>query len=200
MIMNIIFDLGGVVVTWKPEKLVQGFTNDSKIQDILLSKLLRHADWIELDRGSLSISEAIKRCSERTGLGREYISRFMKSVPASLIPITDTIELMHLLKDKGHNLFCLSNMHATSISYLEDSYSFLNLFKGVVISCRVNMVKPDPRIFNHLLKTYHLEPAQTVFIDDSPANIEAAKKIGIKAFLFKDAGQCLKALESIGCI
>ena len=198
--MNIIFDLGGVVVTWKPEKLVQSFTDNLKTQDLLLSKLIKHADWIELDRGSLSLSEAIKRCSERTGLTTEYISSFMNSVPLSLTPIKETIELMHSLKNKGHNLFCLSNMHAASISYLEETYSFLNLFDGVIISCRINMVKPEPRIFMHLLKTYHLDPAQTLFIDDSPANIKAAENIGIKSILFKDAAQCLMALKLIGCI
>ena len=124
----------------------------------------------------------------------------MNSVPLSLTPIKETIELVHSLKNKGHNLFCLSNMHAASISYLEETYSFLNLFDGVIISSRINMVKPESRIFMHLLKTYHLDPAQTLFIDDSPANIKAAKNIGIKAILFKDASQCLKALESIGCI
>jgi len=198
--MNIIFDLGGVVVTWEPEKLVQSFTDDLKIQDILLSKLIRHTDWIELDRGSISLSEAVKRCTDRTGLSPEYIIRFMKSVPPSLIPKTETIELMHLLKSKGHSLFCLSNMHAASISYLEENYSFLNIFEGVVISCRINMVKPDPKIFRYLLSTYHLEPDQTVFIDDSPANIETAENMGIKTILFRDAAQCLKALESIGCV
>jgi putative hydrolase of the HAD superfamily len=198
--MNIIFDLGGVVVTWKPEELVRSFTDDMKIQDILLSKLIRHSDWIELDRGLLSLSEAVERCAARTGLNPEYITRFMKRVPPSLIPKDETIELMHLLKNKGHNLFCLSNMHAASISYLEKTYSFLNIFEGIVVSCRVNMVKPDPGIFRHLITTYHLEPAQTVFIDDSPANIDTAESMGIKTILFKDAAQCLKALVSFGCI
>ena len=198
--MNIIFDLGGVVVTWEPEKLVQDFTDDLKVQDIVLSKLIRHPDWIELDRGTLSLSDAIKRCSDRTGLSPEQISLFMKSVPLSLIPIPETIETMHLLKNKGHDLFCLSNMHKESISYLEKTYSFLDAFKGVVISCRINMVKPDTEIFKHILSIYNLEPAHTVFIDDSPANTEAAGKLGIKTILFENAGQCLKKLESIGLI
>jgi putative hydrolase of the HAD superfamily len=198
--MNIIFDLGGVVVTWVPEKLVQNFTDDLKIQDILLSKLIRHPDWLELDRGSILLSEAVKRCAVRTGLSPEYITQFMESVPPYLIPKAETIELMDSLKKKGHRLFCLSNMHAASIKYLEKTYSFLNIFEGIVVSCRVNMVKPDPRIFKHLLSTYHFEPAQTVFIDDSAANIEAAENMGIKTILFKDAAQCLKTLESIGCI
>jgi putative hydrolase of the HAD superfamily len=124
----------------------------------------------------------------------------MKSVPQSLIPKTETIELMYLLKSKGHSLFCLSNMHAASITYLEKNYSFLNIFEGVVISCKINMVKPDPEIFKYILSIYHLEPAQTVFIDDSPANIEAAENISIKTILFENAAQCLKALESIGCV
>lgn len=198
--MNIIFDLGGVVVTWKPKKLVQRFTDDIRIQNILLSKLIRHPDWIKLDRGTLSLSEAIKRCSDRTGLSPEHISRFMKSLPPSLIPITETIEIMHTLKNKGHSLFCLSNMHADSINYLEEKYSFLDAFKGVVVSCRINLVKPDPKIFEHILSIYNLEPAQTVFIDDSPANIEAAENLGIKPILFKDAAQCLNSLESMGLI
>jgi putative hydrolase of the HAD superfamily len=198
--MNIIFDLGGVVVTWKPEQFVQNFTDDLKIQDNLLSKLIRHPDWIELDRGTLTLSDAINRCSERTGLSPELIKRFMKRLPPSLIPIAETIEIMHSLKNKGHSLFCLSNMHADPINYLEKTYTFLNIFNGVVVSCRINLVKPDPEIFKHILKVYNLEPAQTVFIDDSPANIEAAGDLGIKTILFKDAGRCLNELESMGLI
>jgi|WetSurMetagenome_2_1015567.scaffolds.fasta_scaffold149366_2 putative hydrolase of the HAD superfamily len=198
--MNIIFDLGGVVVTWKPENLVQNFTDDLKIQSILLTKLIRHPDWIELDRGTLSLPDAIKRCSDRTGLSPEQIARFMKNLPPSLIPIPETIETMHLLINKGHDLFCLSNMHKESISYLEKTYSFLDAFKGVVVSCRINLVKPDPEIFKHILSIYSLDPAQTVFIDDSPANTEAAETLGIKPILFKNAAQCLNDLESMGLI
>ena len=91
-------------------------------------------------------------------------------------------------------------MHAASINYLEETYSFLDAFKGAVISCRINLVKPDPKIFKHILSIYNLEPAQTVFIDDSPANIEAAENLGIKSILFKDAGQCRKILETMGLI
>ncbi|HEY9160799.1 MAG TPA: HAD family phosphatase [Desulfomonilia bacterium] len=198
--MNIIFDLGGVVVTWKPENLVQSFTDDLRIQHILLTELIRHPDWIELDRGTLSLPDAIKQCSDRTGLSTEEIYRFMKMVPPSLIPIADTIEIMNTLKYNGHSLFCLSNMHKESIDYLEKTYSFLNAFKGVVVSCRINLVKPDPKIFKHILSIYNLEPAQTLFIDDSPANTESAENLGIKSILFRNAAQCLNDLASMGLI
>jgi putative hydrolase of the HAD superfamily len=198
--MNIIFDLGGVVVTWEPEKLVQDFTDDLKVQNDLLTKLIRHPDWIELDCGTLTLSDAISRCSDRTGLDPEMIKRFMKRLPPSLIPIANTIEIMRSLESKGHSLFCLSNMHIETINYLENTYTFFSIFKGVVISCRINLIKPDPEIFKHILTIYNLEPAQTVFIDDSPANTEAAVKLGIKTILFENADQCLKELESSGLI
>jgi putative hydrolase of the HAD superfamily len=65
-------------------------------------------------------------------------------------------------------------MHAASIAYLEQTYAFWAVFTGVVISCRVQLIKPEPAIYAYLLEQYGLEASQTVFIDDTVVNLEAA--------------------------
>jgi putative hydrolase of the HAD superfamily len=67
----------------------------------------------------------------------------------------------------------------------------------VVVSGLVGMVKPEPRIYEHLLASYGLQAAETVFIDDLPVNVEAARAVGLHAILFEDAGQCARALRGL---
>jgi 2-haloacid dehalogenase len=60
------------------------------------------------------------------------------------------------------------------------------------------VAKPDRRIFQILLRRYRLEPAATVFIDDSPANVEAARGLGLIAVHYTSAGQLRSELRSLG--
>ena len=58
------------------------------------------------------------------------------------------------------------------------------LFRSV-ISCEEQVVKPEPEIYRRLLDRYSLDPAETLFIDDRPVNLEAARTFGISTFLFR---------------
>ena len=152
--MNIIFDLGGVVFNWEPKKLIADTIENSGIHQKLLTGILKHQDWIELDRGSLSEEEAIKRGAQRTGLPESEIHRLMQAVPPFLTPIEESVKLIRRLKNHNNRLYALSNMSHASIDYLEQTYSFWNLFDGTVISCRIHKVKPEAEIYHHLIDTY----------------------------------------------
>lgn len=75
-------------------------------------------------------------------------------------------------------------MPEKTFAYLRKKYTFWNKFTGVIVSGKVKMVKPDEKIFLHLLKEYNLNSHSVVFIDDSSHNIETAKKLGMTAILF----------------
>jgi HAD superfamily hydrolase (TIGR01509 family) len=62
------------------------------------------------------------------------------------------------------------------------------------------MVKPEIPIYEHLLATYGLTPAETVFIDDLSENLTAASTLGIQTIRFVDADQCKQDLTNLGCI
>jgi len=198
--MNIVFDLGGVVFRWQPEKIIRHFFHDAKQQDLVRSEIFSHIDWVELDRGTIETHQAITRCAARTGLARDRIKELLNAVPQFLTPIDETIDLINTVRRSNHKLFVLSNMHHASISYLEKTHDIWNLFDGMVISSRIQMVKPEIQIYRHLLSTYGLSAAETVFIDDLSENLEVASTLGIQTIRFVDADQCKQDLTNLGCI
>ena len=198
--MNIVFDLGGVVFTWEPESIIARIFSDNITRQRARQEIFDHQDWVDLDRGVLEKETAVTRAVKRTGLSISEVERLFNQIPTSLVLIPSTLELIKNLKNKGHRLFVLSNMHKTSIQYLEQEYSFWDVFEGKVISCRIKMVKPETKIFRYLLNRYKLLVEKTVFIDDSATNIQAASKVGINTIQFKDANQCRQELSALGFI
>ena len=198
--MNIVFDLGGVVFNWQPDAIIRRVFQDPETQDLVRAEIFEHADWVELDRGTIALDQAIVRGASRTGLPRENIEKLLNEVPRSLTPIQETIDLIRSIRDSNNRFFILSNMHIASISYLEKKHKFWDMFDGIVISSRIQKVKPEIEIYEHLLKEYMLNAAETVFIDDMGENLAAASSIGIQTIRFADPFQCRQALVDLECI
>jgi putative hydrolase of the HAD superfamily len=198
--VNIIFDLGGVVFSWNPEKIIARVFDDPAVRTLVRLKIFNHPDWDELDRGTLLYPEATLRAVERTGLPASSIAQLFRQVPLALVGMPETVALLRSLKAKGHRLFYLSNMHVASIEYLERAYIFWDVFEGGVISCRVQFIKPEPEIYVYLLDQYGLKKTQTIFIDDLTANLEPAEKMGIQTIQFHNSIQCEHQLKLLGCI
>lgn len=195
--MNIVFDLGGVVFAWQPESLIKRVFDDAHTQNLVRMEVFEHADWVSLDRGTLSFEHAVERGASRTGLPHQEIERLLNEVPPSLVPIQETMNLIRNLRKTDNKLFVLSNMHTASISYLEKQHDIWKNFDGIVISSRIQLVKPEVAIYEHLLNEHGLDAADTVFIDDMPENLEAAASTGISTIQFLDAGQCSEDLKRI---
>jgi len=198
--MKIIFDLGGVVVRWEPAALLAQIFDDPATCEVLHSEFIGHADWLELDRGTMAPEDAVARAAQRTGLSEADVGRFLNNVPPALVPITDTVELLYRLKAQGHFLYCLSNMHFASIEYLERTHGFWDVFSGKVISCRVHLCKPEAKIYAHLLESYQLDSAETIFVDDIEVNLAAARQFGIRTIRFESSTQCAGELKALGCV
>ncbi len=198
--MNIVFDLGGVVFNWQPDAIIRCVFQDSETQDLVRAEIFEHADWVDLDRGTIALDQAVVRGAARTGLPYEDIERLLNEVPRSLTPIQETIELIRSLNGSKNRIFVLSNMHIASISYLEKKHRIWDLFDGIVISSRIQKVKPDIEIYEHLLAKYQLKASETIFIDDTSENLTAASSIGIQTIKFVDTPQCRQDLMDLKCI
>jgi len=196
--LNIVFDLGGVVVRWEPDIIVAKWFSDPQTRAVVRREIIDHRDWLELDRGTLSQEAAIVRATRRTGLPQATVAEFLRHMPKELIAVPETIDLMLRLKVAGHVLYCLSNMPFALLEHLENKYSFWEIFEGKVISCRLNLCKPEPAIYEYLLKTYDLAAASTVFIDDIDANLSAAKQFGMQTIKFENPAQCERELRELG--
>jgi putative hydrolase of the HAD superfamily len=194
--VNLIFDLGGVVVRWDPEAIISGVFSDERLKARVREAVFQHPDWLELDRGTLGREEAIARAARRSGVAASEIRRLLLAVPPSLAVFPDTVALMRRLRAKGHPLYCLSNMHPASIEYLESTQDFWDVFSGRVISCRLQLCKPEPAIYQHLLRAFGLEGKDTLFIDDVQKNLDAAAALGIGTLRFESAAQCERELRA----
>ena len=195
--MNIVFDLGGVVFNWQPDAIIRSIFEDSSTQDLVRKEIFEHADWVELDRGTIALDQAISRGTTRTGLPYQEIEHLLNAVPRFLTPIEATIELIHELSKTKNRLFVRSNMHLASIAYLEQRYKIWDMFDGIVVSSRIQMVKPERQIYEYLLRLYQLEPAETIFIDDMRENLAAASSVGIQTIRFVDPAQCQHELAHL---
>jgi len=198
--LNVVFDLGGVVFHWRPDHIARSVFDDPYTQDLVKARIFAHDDWLELDRGTMSHEQAIDRGAARTGLSRSDVRRLMDEVPRSLTPVAGTADLIRSVREANNKLFVLSNMQFASIAYLEDEHDIWSLFDGIVISCRIQKVKPERDIYEHLLDQHQLQAAETVFIDDMRTNLTAAAALGIQTIQFADADQCREELVRLGCL
>ena len=68
-------------------------------------------------------------------------------------------------------------------------YPFLKSSRGVTVSGDIRLIKPDPAIYAHHTRVFGLDPAATLFIDDSEKNVASAREFGWQAILFEDPEQ-----------
>lgn len=196
-VRNVIFDFGGVLLRWKPQEIVASIYSDPEFQVLVQRQVFQHPDWLELDRGSLEESLAVSRFAERVGRSQSEMKELMDAARASLHPLEDSIALLRELHARNVPLYGLSNISAPNFAYLRGRYDHWNLFRGIVISGEIGLIKPDPEIFAHICAKYALRPAETVFIDDHAPNIEAARRIGFAGILFENAQQCRSELRAL---
>jgi 2-haloacid dehalogenase len=110
----------------------------------------------------------------------------------------DTVELLSELKASGMPCYALSNMEPDAFAVRRARFAFMEWFDGHVISGLEGVAKPDRRIFEILLNRYGLRPQSTVFIDDQPRNVDAARDLGLVALRFSSAPQLHRDLQTLG--
>ena len=196
-IRNVIFDLGGVVLHWNPDEILARFQPDPERRAELRQALFAHADWQLFDRGALTETQVVDRIEARLGRPRSELIAIVDAVREALVEKPDTVRLIRSLHQRGIPLYCLSNMPASIYAHLRIRHGFWELFTGIVISGEVQMVKPEPEVFAHLLQRFDLRPQQCVFVDDLAVNIEAAGRAGLHTILFHDAAQCQRELDRL---
>jgi len=97
-----------------------------------------------------------------------------------------TVDILSDLRCQGVPLYALSNWSAETFPFALKRFEFLKWFKGIMLSGEVGLVKPDPKIYDLFLKTFAINPASAVYIDDLEPNVEGAAAFGMHGILFTD--------------
>jgi putative hydrolase of the HAD superfamily len=193
----VIFDLGGVLLNWDTPAITRTVFPADPDFSLVHREVFAHSDWLEMDRGDLTEAAAVERFVARTGKPRKAMEELMDEVRKGLAPLPASLRLLEELAALGVPLYCLSNMHASNTQYLTERYDFFAHFRDVVFSALVNLMKPEPAIYELAARRFGVAPGHCVFVDDSSANVAAARAAGWQAIRFTDAAACRQQLQAV---
>jgi putative hydrolase of the HAD superfamily len=179
MIKNIVFDLGNVLISFKPAEYFDRNGYTSEYKDFLINTIFRSREWQLIDKGELTKGEAIQKISERSSLNPQEIEAVFNLRTKILYPIAGNIKILPGLRKRGFSLYYLSNFPDDIFDEVFESYPFFKFFNGGFISARVNTAKPERKIFEILLEKYSLKAEECLFIDDDELNVRTARSIGM---------------------
>ncbi|MGN0023751.1 MAG: HAD family hydrolase [Elusimicrobiaceae bacterium] len=194
---NVIFDLGGVLVDWNPRYFYRSvFNDDEKMEDFLSSCC--NSEWIVAMDAGITAKENIAR-------GQKACPKYAKELVLydegwySMFggAIEGTVEILKNLKRAGTPLYALTNWSAEKFPWAKENFPFFNLFDGIVVSGEEKIIKPNPEIYKRLLNRYNLKAENCIFIDDSPANVAAARALGMEGIVFVSPLSLKKQLSAL---
>jgi 2-haloacid dehalogenase len=180
----VVFDLGGVLIDWDPRYLYRKLLADEAAVEEFLATVCTPEWNAEQDRGR-PFAEGIAELVERHPAHGAAITAYHERWPEMLGgEVPGSVEVLAELRGAGVPLYALTNWSAETFGVARERFGFLEWFEGVLVSGEERLIKPDPRIFRLLLDRFGLDPASTVFVDDSEANVAAARELGLDAVRF----------------
>ncbi|MHA1489988.1 MAG: HAD family hydrolase [Promethearchaeota archaeon] len=179
MIKNIIFDLGNVLLSFKPDEFLLRYIDDLKRINSFVSKVTRNQIWWQLDRGTISIEKVKALLFNQYPEERDLLILFFDHWMEMLTPITKNIKILRELKENGYNIYVLSNFIKEAFEFIEIQNDFFSLLDGRIISSEERVIKPEKKIYEVLLERYNLIPEECVFMDDIQGFLKPAKELGM---------------------
>jgi epoxide hydrolase-like predicted phosphatase len=195
---TVVFDIGNVLTDFAWDKFLVFKGYDDKMVERIAKATVYSDDWVEYDKGNLTNEEIIARFVENDPEIRSEIEESFKNIDGIILKREKTIPWIRALKAAGYKVLYLSNFSKQALEGCPDAMAFLDETDGGILSFREHVVKPDPAIYNLLVSRYNLTPSKTVFIDDTPVNIEAARNLGWKGIIYRDYNQVVDELASLG--
>lgn len=200
-VSTVVFDFGGVLVDWNPRYMYRKLFNGDEAGMERFLSMVCTSDWNEHQDAGRTIAEAeaeaiAKHPAEEARI-RAYYGRFDEMMAGA---IEGTVAILEQLHARGVPLYGLTNWSAETFPHALKRFPFFQRFRGIVVSGSIKLKKPDPRIFAHLVAEHKLKPAETVFIDDSPKNVDAAKAAGLQALHFTTPERLATDLRSLGVL
>jgi putative hydrolase of the HAD superfamily len=203
----VVFDVGGVIVNWRPLDLMRRHFPDHARDEagarVVLEQVSQsfapHGDWGAFDRGEVEPAALARRIAARTALPLEGLEALIAGIPSHLQPMDESVALVARVRAAGHRLGILSNMPAPYAEHLEREHAVFGAFDHRTWSGRLGFMKPQREIFDSVRDAMGIDDlSQAVFVDDHPGNVEAAKAYGWQAVRFENAPDCALELERLG--
>ncbi|MCM1313479.1 MAG: HAD family phosphatase [Bacteroides sp.] len=204
MIKNLIFDLGGVVITLNPDEAMRRFEElgikDAREQ---MGVYGQTGIFLQVENGTISVDEFCRQLAAQAGTSHCSYEQarwawlgFVKDVPRQ------RLDNLLALKEK-YNVFLLSNTNpfvmdwARSEAFSGDGHSIEHYFHHTFCSYELNDYKPSASIFHKVLDTMSLKADECVFVDDGQKNVEASESVGMHGLLVEKDADWMSRLQTM---
>ncbi len=189
MIRNIVFDMGGVLLDYAPQRTCQRLAATPEDAQAILETLFRCPEWEnQLDAGLIPEDEMLALVQSRlaTQAQREAAALIFGDYPSDgCTPMPQMEALVQALHARGFHIFLLSNVGVRFYEY-QHKIPGISLFDGRVLSCEEKVLKPKAAIYERLLQKYDLAAEECLFVDDRQQNTDGAQAVGMAGYCFQD--------------
>lgn len=203
VIKNIVFDLGGVLIHLNREECVRRFKaiGVANIEE-MLDPYTQRGLFLDLEMGRKSEEEFRAALSVDVGRELKYeevydaLLGFLHEVSAEKFDFIDSLRA-------HYHVYLLSNTNPYVLDYgrrahfLPSGRTLDSFFDRIYASCLMGKVKPDPNIFHEMLADSGMDPEETFFIDDGPANVAMAESLGIRTYCPGNAEDWIPRIKEI---
>ena len=192
MIKNIVFDMGNVLTKYSLPDYIKKYAKSQQEFDIIKNEVCSSVEWIKMDRGAISDDDAVN--SIKRHVPRELyetIKRFISEFRMEQEPNPPMENLVRRLKNEGYKLFLFSNTSRRFHRFSKNIASIAYM-DGIWISCEHGFLKPEREAYLSFFDTFGLLPGECIFIDDSPANIEAGMRLGMDGIVYHQDAAALE--------
>ena len=198
MIRNIIFDIGNVLTDFRWKE----FLTDKGFDDAMIKRIARASVqsplWNEIDRGVWDVEKLMQEFIKLDPEIEQELHRAYDNLTGMVTRRDYAIPWIQDLKAKGFKTYYLSNFAHKAHVECADALDFLPYMDGGILSYQEKLIKPDPEIYRLLLNRYSLKAEESVFLDDTPTNVEAARAVGMYGIRFETKEQAEEELRRLG--
>ena len=191
MIKAVVFDMGGVMLLLDSQRSIEAFKQKAGFNDIeeYLNVFHQRGFIGDLEAGRITADEFVDEClrHSRPGTTRETVLSCFEAFLAGL-----NGDLLGFIREiaPDYDLYILSNNNPLSLTRFSEMMEEAGMpidkyFKKGFFSFQLHQLKPYPEIYRTTIEGIDLPPEEILFIDDSPTNVEAAQKAGIRTILYR---------------
>jgi len=201
IIDTVIFDLGGVLIDWNPERLYKKIFKDPEEMKYFLAEVCT-PHWNEEQDGGRLLADAteilVKQFPKYTTEIEAFYGRWTEMLGGA---IEGTVDILKELKAaKTHRIYALTNWSAETFPVALERFDFLQLFEDILVSGVEKMKKPEHRIYQLTLDRFKIHGPNSVFIDDNLRNIKASIECGINGIHFTSPEKLRADLKEYGVL
>lgn len=197
-IRTVVLDIGGVLVGFDFREFIMDKVHDEALTGRIIKASVLNPYWKEYDRGCMTDAEIMDHFCESDPEIADVIRSTFADIDGMLTRREESIPWIQALERAGYRVLVLSNYSRKALNGCPGANDFLAYVDGGILSYRDHVIKPDEDIYRLLMDRYGLKPEETVFVDDTQDNIDAATALGWSGVTWHDREQTCADLRALG--